>query len=626
MTLSFGILFSLISVVAGVFFYEVLRDHVKTNLETDILPYLSWTPKVHMNNHLQFYERSVRYGFSGNQELISLLKAEEDSAAIFNALAIMRKNVGLSKVNRMGVISGKTDTLYNIDRQSLALGGTDTGYSWYNKVKDKKRKNAWTLWTDPGNGQEYFVYTTGLGQGTGAVAYFMAHVNEIRASVIGLEQEGHYKVYMINAKGDLLCYNNSRLDKGMHSLSEVPIVGPEAENIVKALNDKKGARRMSINTAEGERFVQLVPLRASGMALVLETSIDESVDNMTKGFFKVYGIYFVLIIIALMVIYRVSGRFSRQAIELTEAVEDLGEGNLNNSFDININLEEPTRFIKALTKLNNRLKRAATFAQSVGKGALENEFEAKDGDELGQALIGMRDSLKAVRHKETRDRKISEDLSKLAEILRQANDLKEMSDKAVSFIVKAVDGNQAGLFTKETDEEGKDYLELSACYAYERQRFEDRRVEAGEGLTGQCLLERSRIIMTEVPDKYTKITSGLGDSTPRQLALFPLSVNETIEGVLEIATFEALDEHQIAFLEKAAEAIAATLSAVRTNERTQQLLEEMRAQAQALREKEEMSRQNFEELNATQEDFARKEKDYQAEIKRLKAELEDAEA
>lgn len=165
-------------------------------------------------------------------------------------------------------------------------------------------------------------------------------------------------------------------------------------------------------------------------------------------------------------------------------------------------------------------------------------------------------------------------------------------------------------------------LHLMSCFAYERKKFLEKSIEIKEGLLGQCFLEGQTIFMTDVPQEYIKIKSGLGDAPPGCLLIVPLKVNESIYGVIEVASFHKMEQYQIEFIEKLAENIAAAISSIQINERTKMLLQSTQQQAEEMRSQEEEMKQNMEELSATQEEMGRKEREYIARIGELEKELQ----
>ena len=73
-------------------------------------------------------------------------------------------------------------------------------------------------------------------------------------------------------------------------------------------------------------------------------------------------------------------------------------------------------------------------------------------------------------------------------------------------------------------------LKLLASYAYKERKNIDNRFKLGEGLVGQCALEKEKILLTDVPSDYIKITSGLGEAKPLNIIVLPDRVRRPGEG------------------------------------------------------------------------------------------------
>src|SRR5690606_4121323 len=146
---------------------------------------------------------------------------------------------------------------------------------------------------------------------------------------------------------------------------------------------------------------------------------------------------------------------------------------------------------------------------------------------------------------------------------------------------------------------------MEACYAYNRRKFLQQRIEIGEGLAGQVVLEKQTVYLKEVPENFVRITSGHGEALPRNILIVPLKLEEQVFGLIEIASFKMIEEIEIEIVEKLAESIASAITTVRNSERTNQLIQETQLQAEQMKAQEEEVRQIMEEVSATQEEMQR---------------------
>jgi PAS domain S-box-containing protein len=261
-----------------------------------------------------------------------------------------------------------------------------------------------------------------------------------------------------------------------------------------------------------------------------------------------------------------------------------------------------------LEQETSRVGTLSNFIEAVSAGNYNMELKTTgDDDNLTDKLITMRDKLKQNSEDDRKRNWSTTGLARIGEILRATtSSTAELYDNIIKFVVKYTESNQGGLFLLDDDNEGDRHLELVSCYAFERKKFLQKRVEIGDGLVGQCFLEGERIVLLEVPQEYISITSGLGGSNPNALLVIPMKVNDKIYGVIELASFNKYEDYEIELVEKLAESIASTISNVRVNETTRILLERTQQQAEEMKSQEEEIRQNMEELEATQEEMRRK--------------------
>jgi PAS domain S-box-containing protein len=240
-------------------------------------------------------------------------------------------------------------------------------------------------------------------------------------------------------------------------------------------------------------------------------------------------------------------------------------------------------------------------------------------EELNQSIQALHEHLAQIDLEEKRRNWVSEGLAKFVDIQKYSNEnLEAFYSNLVSSLVKYLNANQGGLFVTNLHNNTEPTLDLVSCYAYDKKKYLDKSIRAGEGLIGQCFLEKEHILLTDVPDGYTNITSGLGDATPQCLLVFPLIADEKVVGILEIASFHVFENYHLEFLQKLSENIASTIYNSQTNEQTKRLLQISHEQMEQLRQQEEELRQNMEELSAMQDQIQQQLTETQA----LKKELE----
>ncbi|TVQ87214.1 MAG: HAMP domain-containing protein [Bacteroidetes bacterium] len=322
-----------------------------------------------------------------------------------------------------------------------------------------------------------------------------------------------------------------------------------------------------------------------------------------------------LIIIG-FIIRLVSLSISKPIKKLTLFMKRLARGEIDKSMKLEISTgDELQEMSEAFNTSIGGLLTKTNFALDIGKGDLDARLALlSDEDVLGRSMLEMQDDLKKARDEEEarkEENKIrtwaSEGYAKFSEILRNNNDdLEELSFDVIKNLVKYLDANQGGLFVLNDEDAHNKFLELKGCYAYDRKKYLEKVIQPGEGLVGTCFLEGKTTYITDIPESYIRITSGLGDSNPGALIIVPMKYNERVYGVIEIASFHEFTPWQMEFIEKIGESLASTLSSVKTNLRTTALLEVSQQQAEEMKAQEEEMRQNMEELHATQEEIARK--------------------
>lgn len=367
----------------------------------------------------------------------------------------------------------------------------------------------------------------------------------------------------------------------------------------------------SLVKAEGESLQNKI----SSILKIVEEKSKLSESKMLDGFAKLIntstGFAIILVLVAVIVGFLLFVAIVKPVNTVRNVLEEMSEGELP-KVDINSSNDEVGDMVEALETLVGGLTKTSYFAKEIGEGNLEAKYEAlSQKDVLGNSLLTMRKSLVDAAEEDGRraieDEKrnwATQGQAKFGELLREnQNSIEELSDVILSSLVKYTGSNQGSLFIL-NEEDSK--LELMAGYAWDRKKYSEKEVVLGEGLVGRCWQEAESIYMTDIPQNYINITSGLGDANPTSLLIVPMLVEDEVHGVIELASFKEYEPYQIQFVEELAESIAATINSQKVNLRTSALLEESQEMSEQLRAQEEEMRQNMEELQATQEEMERK--------------------
>jgi CHASE3 domain sensor protein len=257
-------------------------------------------------------------------------------------------------------------------------------------------------------------------------------------------------------------------------------------------------------------------------------------------------------------------------------------------------------------------KDAANFVTQLTEGNLDAAWRgiterniSFNKNNLSGKLMALKDQLKTVRKEEEKRNWLNSGLAKFNELVRNhQNSMEDLSYQTIFFLCRYLNAVQGSLFLKRT-EGGRTWLELSSCFAYNRKKYISKTIQLGEGLIGQVYLEGETTVITNLPNNYTTITSGLGEATPTCLVIVPMRFNDEIEALVELAGFHKWEGHEIEFLEKAGGFVASVINNVAIAQKMKNLLMETQAQTERLRSQEEELRQNLEEMQATQEQLLR---------------------
>ena len=253
------------------------------------------------------------------------------------------------------------------------------------------------------------------------------------------------------------------------------------------------------------------------------------------------------------------------------------------------------------------------------------ELTTVDRDVISQALYKLKVEMKRIKEEEEKRRWIEQGLSKFTEILSNRCEQREYCATIITNLAKYINAYQGGLFIEYQNENELSHLEFASGYACNADKEANLKIYSGQGILGQCIIERDFVFIDKIPKDYIKVSSGLGASTPRNLVVAPLLFNDTFYGAIELAFFEPLKQHQVDFLKRICENIASEISALKNIQNTKGLLTESNELATQLKKREDEMKRGMAELAATQEEMSRKQAELTSVINAIDVTLATAE-
>ncbi|OFX85814.1 MAG: hypothetical protein A2X00_13485 [Bacteroidetes bacterium GWE2_32_14] len=235
----------------------------------------------------------------------------------------------------------------------------------------------------------------------------------------------------------------------------------------------------------------------------------------------------------------------------------------------------------------------------------EKENLEKNIYERTKELQSQHEVLILHQQKEKQQNWINTGIAQINDILADnKNDFTKLSDKVLSNLVKYIGAQFGVLYVLNQFDTKEPYLELISDFGCTKDVRENKlKVYTNTGMLGAAFTENRVMIITDIPENYIKIKSGLGEAKPKSLIIVPLSIEDNVFGMIEIAGFKAFTEIETDFVKRIALNIASQLNNTRMNERNLQLIEKYKEQELIMSEKEEEMRQNFEELRLMREEY-----------------------
>lgn len=251
------------------------------------------------------------------------------------------------------------------------------------------------------------------------------------------------------------------------------------------------------------------------------------------------------------------------------------------------------------------LTQLSETAENIAQGNLSVSLPNSDRlDEIGvltRTFNQMIGNLQNITQKNNEQNWFNSNLANFTQMLQGQSSLANVSRMILSNLTPLVKAQQ-GVFYLMTEVENQPVLKLLSSYAHQERKHLANQFYLGEGLVGQCALEKQSILLTEVPQNYTQISSGLGATLPLNIIVLPVLFESDVIAVIELATLHKFSNIHLKFLEQLSEIIGIFINNIAANTQTQDLLQESQNLTQKLQlQQEELKQTNHSLEQQTQE-------------------------
>ncbi|HEY2544873.1 MAG TPA: HAMP domain-containing protein [Candidatus Acidoferrum sp.] len=271
--------------------------------------------------------------------------------------------------------------------------------------------------------------------------------------------------------------------------------------------------------------------------------------------------------------------------------------------------------------LTNQVRAIAEVATAVTKGDLTRSIQVEASGEVADLkdnINTMIDNLRLTTDRNTEQDWLKTNLARFTGMLQGQRDLATVGRTLLSELAPLV-GAQQGIIYQMTDEEVETLVLLSA-FANIGEDGHPHRLKLGQGLIGQCAVEKRRILVSDLPGTTVPIRTGLFQAVPRNIIVLPVLFEDRVKAVIELASVNTFTHSQLAFLEQLTASIGIVLNSIEATMQTEGLLKQSQQLATELQTQQKELQQTNEQLAQKAQQLA----EQNVEVERKNQEIEQA--
>lgn len=225
---------------------------------------------------------------------------------------------------------------------------------------------------------------------------------------------------------------------------------------------------------------------------------------------------------------------------------------------------------KAISQISAHQKSIIRHVNLIAQGRYDVDFAPiSDEDELGFAINDMTAILREMSYENKKSAWIKSGQAELSNIIRGDQTSFELGKNVLRFLARYVDALVGTIFQVSFVQD--DTLELIGSYAISNDGQNRKKIRFGQGLVGQCAVEKEQLVFTDFPDDYLVIGSSLGQASPKHIIVTPFLIEKELVGVMELGVLYEIDQTKLELLRQVSENIAIALKSSQNSERLKEL-------------------------------------------------------
>ncbi|TLY98692.1 MAG: GAF domain-containing protein, partial [Gammaproteobacteria bacterium] len=245
--------------------------------------------------------------------------------------------------------------------------------------------------------------------------------------------------------------------------------------------------------------------------------------------------------------------------------------------------------------LTTQVRAIAEVATAVTQGDLTRSIMVEAQGEVAALKDNINEMIRNLKDTTLKNNEqdwLKTNLAKFSRMLQGQGDLVAASQLVLSELAPLVHAQQGVLYAQSV-QDGEPILKRVASYASGSEEQLPSVVRPGEGLVGQCALEKKRILLEDLRQDYLRIGSAIGSAAPLNVVILPVLFEGDVKAVMELASIRRFNATRLLFLDQLAESIGIVLNTIGANMRTRDLL----AQSQSLTRELQKQQQELKQTN-----------------------------